>query len=501
MYTKRNILIAIIFIVFFFVSGVFILVFFDNTVDYNEQKTKSGLKVFSMKDTSLPFIKYHVLFPRAGADYSFEGKSGLSALTAYLLDQGAGGLSSEQIQEELNQLGTELGVSLGRQTVHLSLEGLSWHKEKLFDLFKKILVSPHLKKEELEILKQQFSARRIKLLDRANFIANHLMRKSLFQGVEGEDSYGDLISLAQINLEDIKLFYKKRYKEGNPIFMLVGNFDRAFEREFYSFAEQNFVYHEEPSTAKIKSPVVKKAQFKLLSNDELIQSEVRLAYNLFPFPKEDLRSFMTMRLANFILGGGGMVSRLFLELREERGLTYGVYSFLNLGKVYGFFDISGATKNSSVKEFLEQALLNLKKIKEEGVSLEELDRVKQSFKMKYLKNIETPEDKLSQIVYYNEYLGLDSEFLDNYLDTVDSISLEEVNGIFDKFVLFSETDSLSPISSGSESTAFLQVLIYGNSSIQSQLEDLPSLPPLEVISFKDYFKEELEFYKNQLSKK
>ena len=500
MYTKRNSLIAIICIAVFVVSGAVILGYFKNTVDYNEQKTKSGLKVFSFKDTSLPFIKYDVLFPRAGADYSFEGKSGLSALTAYLLDQGAGGLSSEQIHEELNQLGTELEVSLGRQTVQLSLEGLSWHKEKLFDLFKKILVSPHFKKEELEILKQQFSARRIKLLDKADFTAGYLMRKSLFKGAEGESSYGDLISLAQINLEDIKLFYKKRYKEGNPIFMLVGNFDRAFENEFYSFAEQNFAYHEEePSIAQIKSPV--KAQFKLLSNDELIQSEVRLAYNLFPFLREDLRSFVAMKLASFILGGGGMNSRLHLELREKRGLTYGVYSSLNLGKFYGFFDISGATKNSSVKEFLEQVLLNLKKIKEEGVNLEELDNVKQIVKMQYLQSIEIPEDKLSQIIYYNEYLGLDSEFLDNYLDTVDSISLEEVNGIFDKFILFNETDSLSPISSDSESTAFLQVLIYGNPSVQSQLEDLPGLPPLEVIPFKDYFKEELEFHKNQLSKK
>ena len=161
--------------------GVFSLNFFKKDYDYKRYETKSGIKIFSTKDESLPFIKYDVYFPQAGSDYSFEDKSGLAALTAYLLDQGAGGLSSEQIQEELNLLGTELDISLERQTVQLSLSGLSWHKDKLFDLFKKIVISPHFKEKELEILRQQFLTRRKRSLDRPSFAANAFMRKSLFK--------------------------------------------------------------------------------------------------------------------------------------------------------------------------------------------------------------------------------------------------------------------------------------------------------------------------------
>ena len=110
----------------------------------------------------MPSIQYRVLFPKAGPDYDFEGKSGLSYLTAYLSEQGAGGLNSEALQEELNQLGTALEISVNRQTVSISLSGLSWHGEKLWNLFGKVLTEPHFQDEEMEILRKQILEARLK---------------------------------------------------------------------------------------------------------------------------------------------------------------------------------------------------------------------------------------------------------------------------------------------------------------------------------------------------
>ena len=100
--------------------------------DYQEIQTDSGLKILFLKDKSLPFIQYKALFPKAGADYDGEGQSGLASLTAFLIEQGAGGLSSTELQEELNQLGTGLDIRVGRQTAALALSGLSWHGLKLW---------------------------------------------------------------------------------------------------------------------------------------------------------------------------------------------------------------------------------------------------------------------------------------------------------------------------------------------------------------------------------
>ena len=438
---------------------------------YKEVTVKSGLKILFLKDDSLPFIQFSALFPKAGSDYDWEGKSGLAQLTAYMLDQGAGGLNSESLQEELNQLGTELSIEMGRQTAHFSISGLSWQKEKLYNLFTKILSRPHFESSEMEILRTQFIERRIKNLDRADFVADTLLRNLLFQGSPAGSPAGNLISLAQIKLEDVKTFYENHYLKGNPIFMIVGNFDKALEKTARDFVSANFSYQK----GKLDSfPIPDlKAQITLVTNESLVQAEARLAYSLFPFPIQNPRQSLAFKLANSILGGGG-TARLFYELREKRGLTYGTYSLLNLGKFYGFFDISGATKSSSVKEFLDQTLLILDKFKQEGVSLEELNAVKQTVKMRHLKRIETPEDKLYQEMFYKYYLGLDSRFLDHYTQTIDDISLEEVNLGIKEFIL----------------TNPLQIIIYGHPSIQSQLEEITNFP-LTVIPFKDYFKKEL----------
>ncbi|MDE0092670.1 MAG: pitrilysin family protein [Oligoflexia bacterium] len=442
--------------------------------DYREVQVESGLKVLFLEDDSLPFIQFGVFFPKAGSDYDFEGKNGLAQLTAYLLDQGAGGLSSETLQEELNQLGTELTIGVGRQTAHFSISGLSWHQKKLYDLFTKILTSPHFESSEMEILRRQFIDRRIKSLDQADFVADLLLRKMLFQGSVGESSNGNLMSLSKVNLEDIKIFYKKHYVGGNPIFVIVGDFDKNFKKEFSDFVNENFSYHEQSIDSVSIHDL--QSQITLVTNDNLVQAEIRLAYSLFPFPVQNPRQFLIFQLANSILGSGEMTSRLFDGLREKRGLTYGVYSSVNLGKLYGFFDISGATKTASVRELLEQTLLILEKFKQEGVSLKELNMAKETVKIRHLRRIETPEYRLYRQVYYNYYLDLDSGFLDHYLKTIDDISLEEVNLGIKEFILSKP----------------LQVVIYGHSYIQTQLEELKNFSKIRTVSFKDYFKEELD---------
>ncbi|MCZ0932157.1 MAG: pitrilysin family protein [Oligoflexia bacterium] len=466
-------------IVFLILFGIVLFIGFMAYVkyqrsEYKEAQVESGLKMLFLKDDSLPFIQFSVVFPKAGSDYDFEGKSGLAQLTAYMLDQGAGGLNSESLQEELNQLGTELSVSVGRQTARFSISGLSWHKEKLYDLFKKILSRPHFESSEMEILRKQFIDRRIKSLDRADFVADTLLRSALFQGSVSSAGAGNLISLPKINLEDIRAFYKKYYLEGNPIFMIVGDFDKTLEKSARAFVNDSFPYQKQ-SFDFISAPDLD-SQIKLVTNNDLVQAEVRLAYSLFPFPTQNPRQFLVFKLANSILGAGGMTSRLFYELREKRGLTYGAYSSVNFGKLYGFFDISGATKTSSVKEFLEQTFLILNKFKQEGASLEELNTAKQTVKIRHLKKIETPENNLYQTAYYKYYLGLDSGFLDHYLQTIADISLEEVNLGIKEFILSKP----------------LQIIIYGHPSLQSQLEDIKDFS-LSTVSFKDYFKDELNF--------
>ena len=488
-YNKKIVLVflSLIFIVW---GGVVLLkgdLFYSDKLSfgsYEEFNTDSGLKILFLQDDSLPFVQYRILFPKAGADYDFEGKSGLSTLTAYLSEQGAGGLSATQLQEELNQLGAELEIGVDRQTVNMALSGLSWHGEKLWDLFGKIIAEPHFKDEEMEILRKQFSEKRLKMLDTPDVVAYTVWRKRIFEGPVGADAVGTLTSLSKITLEDIKSFYKRRYLEGNPILMVTGQYDKRLKTKIISFFNERFSYQDQ-ELKNVSIPDLEpdlEPDFRLLINDNLNQAQIFLGYPISSFPVDNPREFLALRIASYVLGGGGsMTARLFVDLREKRGLTYGVYSGVDFGKLYGVFWLEGSTKTSSVREFLEETLLILRNFQEKGISSEEMQRAKQNLKSGYLKKMETPENRLNQLVYYEYYLGVDSSFLKNYLDILDDISLEEVNQLIKKFVL----------------SKALQVLVYGHPSLQSQLEDIKGLAPLKTVSFKDYFKTELSFQTNK----
>ena len=463
---------AVVFI--FLIMGVFVLYYLSQRPfkDYQEIKTSSGLKILFLKDKSLPFIQFKALFPKAGADYDGEGQSGLASLTAFLIEQGAGGLSSAELHEELNQLGTGLDIRVGRQTAVLALSGLSWHGPKLWDLFKKALAEPHFSPEEMKILRRQFIERRFKSLDNPSFVADDVWRQRLFKNSMGKDENGNLISLSKISVEDVRNFYKKHYLEGEPILMVAGQYDKKLKKDIVSFFNQKFS-HQNQKFEVLSSPDLK-SEFKLVANDSLSQAEIRLGYSLGPFPVEDPKRFLALKAVNFILGGGGMHNRLW-ELREKRGLTYGSYSYISFGKLYGLFSLDGSTKTNTVREFLEQTLIILKKFKKEGASLQELSRAKQTLKSRHLKKIETPENRLNQFIHFTYYIGTPAHFLENYLNILNDISLEELNRLIKEFILSKP----------------LQILIYGHSSLESQLKGLEGFPPLKTVPFEDYFKEEL----------
>ena len=443
--------------------------------DHKEVQTDSGLKILFLQDESLPFIQYKILFPKAGADYDFKNKSGLSSLTAYLMEQGAGGLNSEDLQEELNQLGTELSISVNRQTVSITLSGLSWHREKLWELFQKVIAEPHFEEEELKILRNQLLQRRLKNLDRPGFVTYSLLRQRIFEDSLGQNEGGTLISLSKITLEDIKSFYKNQYSQGEPLLMVVGKYDAELKKNITSFFNDNFSYQGQKAE-NYDSPNLD-SEFKLITREDLPQAQILLGYSSKSFPVDDPRKFLIFKIANLILGSGGMSNRLFLGLREEKGLTYHTSSEQSFGKFYGMFLITGSTKTSSVKEFLEEMLMILKTFREKSTSLEELQRAKQYLKSSYLQSMETPESRLSRLAHYTYYLGVESQFLENYLKILDSISIDEVNQIIKEFVLSKN----------------LQVVVYGHPSLKLQLEGLDDFPSIKTISFEEQFQEELNY--------
>ena len=468
-----------IFLVLFFfgiiMSGVFVLnKFFSKP--YKEVVTKSGLKVLFLKDKDLPYIQFKLWFLKMGADYDEKNKSGLSMMTTSLLEQGAGGLSSEVIQENMDYLGARFWTYTGRQYSQLSISGLSWQAKDLWEIFLKIATEAHLEGEEFKLLKKRFIERRFSHLDHSLIVASGVWRQSLFGAGNSiaEPEEGTLSSLKNISLEDVKSFFQNHYLNSQPILTVVGEFTPELKQEIIASFDKQFDKRKESPVFVL--PPKQNSFFKLLKKKNQVQSQIRMGFQSMAFPKDNPRLFVTLKLANIVLGDSFLSSRLVLKLREEMGLTYGVYSQIVLGPSYGVFLLTAMTKTATTGLFINETLKVLKKFQETGLTEEELKKAKTMLKIRYLKSIGTPEELLAEMVYYHYYLGVKDSFLDDYVSIIDKISLSELNEAIKKH--------LTPDN--------MNVLVYGHPSVKEQLLDIKGLSPLEEISFAEYFSQELE---------
>ncbi len=443
---------------------------------YKEIVTKSGLKILFLKDKNLPYIQFALWFLNSGSNYDYKNKSGLNAMTVNLFEQGAGGLSSEVLQENLDYYGAYFKADASRQFSKFIMGGLSWQAKDLWKIFLKITTEPHLEEKEFKLLKKQLlNSRYQRLDDDPSFVANEVWRRSLFQEGSsiGEPNYGTVTSLKSITLEDVKLFFSDYYLEGQPILTVVGQFDNLLEKEIISSFESHFSKGEEEKQDVITPK--KPSFFKLLKKKNQAQSQVVMGFQTITFPKDNPRVFTALTLANTVFGASSINSRLMSQLREKMGLTYGVGSILSLSRDYGLFQLGGATRTESTGLFLKEALSLLKKFQEQGITEEELKKAKPILKNRHLISIETPETYLARLVYYHHYLGADISFLDDYISIINDISLEEVNEAIKKYLTFNN----------------LGIVIYGDPSIKGQLLHIEGLHSLEDLSFKNYFSQEL----------
>lgn len=469
---------------------------------------ESGLKILFFEDKRLPYIRFNMFFLKAGSNYDPPNKKGVAKITSDLLDQGAGGLSSEELQQQLNHYGIAFNSNVGRDILSLSLMGLSWHAPKIWDLFLKISTESHLDEKEFKLLKTKSIATRKTDLEDASSLAYEAWRNQFFS--KKDPAYGSVTgtvdSLKKITLGDVKDFYLKNYKKNKPILVVLGQFDKELKKKIIASMEQKFNELDD-SHPVLDINLKDKNSFTLLTKNSSVQSQIIIGFSSTPFLKNKPDIHAAIALANFVLGGGSS-GRLYKRLRGDQGLTYGVYSMQYPLKRYGLFIILGSTKTKTTAQFLSETLSILKTFQEKGITAQELQIAKSVLKIRHLKSIETPSSKASKIIRYKYHLEASTSlFIDQYDAILGKVTLEQVNQVIKKYFV-------------SEN---LNVLVYGHPSSKADLlvfnspdknqEDLKKdvskndsqaksntlisdsskikLAPLKVITFKDVFSKEL----------
>lgn len=391
--------------------------------------TKNGMTILLLERDSLPFITVNVTI-RAGSVFEPAEKAGLASLTADLLTEGTKGRSASQISEEIDFIGGSLSSSGGIDYSSASLKVLSKDSEKGFDLLSDILRRPSFPDTEIERSMSQIKAGIISKEDDPSTVASEAFNKALF----GEHPYarsadGTLESLENIARKDIIDFHKKLYRPNNVIMAVVGDIDkRALKKllkKYFAPWEKKTVPLPEP----IKAVQVKGRKVEIIDK-RISQANVQLGY--IGIKRED-PDFYASYVMNYILGGGGFVSRLMTEIRDNRGLVYSVYSYFNPLKDPGPFKIGLQTKNESAKEAIEESLSQLKKIRDKGIREEELrsakDYIVGSFPLRFTSNA-----KIASYITYIEIYNLGLDYLDKFPEIIEALTVDDINRVAKKYI-------------------------------------------------------------------
>ena len=380
----------------------------------------NGLVVLVCEEPSLPVVTIRLL-TEGGSRRDPSGREGLAHLTARGLLLGTSKRKAVTINEELDFMGASLLTGADQDYAGLTLRILKKDLDKGFDLFMEILTQPTFPEEEIRRETEKTLAAIHASEDQPDDVAERAFKKALFlTGPYGHPVEGTKESVQGLTRDDLVSFHRTFYRPNESIFVAVGDM-KAEEIKVRLLpaltAWSKVDIPEMPSQSSLE-----KGPKQVKIDRPITQANIILGHEGVARGNPD---YYTLTVMNYILGGGGLTSRLMEEIRNRRGLAYSVGSFFDPGKDPGSFQIFLQTKNGSAREAISLSLKEMDRIRKELVSEKELEGAKKyligSFPMRF-----DTQAKLSQFLSQVEFYGLGLDYAEKYPSLIRSITREEI---------------------------------------------------------------------------
>lgn len=378
------------------------------------------LVLLSSAEHTLPFATLHLLVD-AGSRNDPSGREGLAFLTAKSILLGTSRRSAAALDEELDFMGASLQASCGRDYATLTLRVLKKDLEKGLDLFLDVLTRPTFPGEEVRREKEKILAALQTEEDQPEEVAEKAFIRNLFQDSPyGHAPEGTRESVPRITREDLVRFYKTYYHPNISILAVVGDVDAALLKgrmlPLFEKWKERPVTRRPFSSAFAQGPKTVKID-RNITQANIIIGEAGVS--------RDNPDYYALTVMNYLLGGGGLSSRLMEEIRNRRGLAYSVASFLDPGKFPGSFQIVLQTKNSSAREAISHSLAQMERMRKEPVSAKELEDAKRYLIGSFPMRLDT-QAKLAGFLGQVEYYGLGLAYPEKYPKLIRAISREDI---------------------------------------------------------------------------
>ncbi len=333
---------------------------------------RNGLEVWYVRHEKLPLLSLQLVI-MSGALHDPAGLEGTATFLADMLEEGTEEHDAETFTLLLENKGIQFGASADFNGSYLSMNTLSDHAPEALRLLAAALITPRFAEEDMERLRKIRVGHRRRMADMPDKVAAQVLAREIYPGHRYRlPAMGRLEQNSRLTLDELRAFYKKHYTPGNATLVVVGDLPRE---EITVLLEETLGPWRE-SGRRFELPPVSRTpenfQLHLVHRPGAQQAEIRLGHGGIDRHEAD---YFSALLANEILGGY-FLSRLNMNLREEKGLTYGVDSRFALRRVPGPFYISAAVDSDKVTLALEEILKEVERMTREKVSTEELENAR-----------------------------------------------------------------------------------------------------------------------------
>lgn len=381
----------------------------------------NGLTLLLVAKTSLPVVTVSAMI-KGGSAADPQSLYGLANFTAEMLSRGTSSRTAQQIAQVFDLAGAQYSVRCDYGASYFSLTCLSQDLEQLLPVFMDLLQNPAMDSSEVERLKDQMITSIQAQQDRPMVISRDAFEKWLYGShqyshpVEGEES-----TVAAIKAADLKAFHKKYFVPNNTVIAVVGDIKPARTQGLFKKLAKTWTKAETPATVFGHIPDITKPGL------QMIHRPISQAYVVLGFlgPQRLDPDYQAARLMNYILGGGGFVSRLVNKIRVQQGLAYDVDSYFSPRLEYGPYTFTVQTKCQTADTAVKTMLLEMDRIQKEPVSDQELLEAKNYFRGSYPFRYETNAQIAGQILGAELY-GLTLDQVKKDLEEIQLVTKEDV---------------------------------------------------------------------------
>lgn len=393
-----------------------------------ETTLPNGLGVVIVEDTRLPLVSFRLAF-RAGDAHDPPQLPGLTDLLTGLITEGTESLTSRQIADEVGRMGATLSAGANSDYTTIAASSLAMFSDNILALVADVTRNPSFPANEVELIKQNTKESLRQQRAQPTFLATEMVSRVVF----GKHPYSVVAptfeSLEATTRDQVADFHRSMFLPNNAVLVAAGNIrpDNLLKRIEDLFGD--WKPGELPKDDFPAPPVRTTRSVYLVDRPGSAQSNIVIANIGITRTSAD---YFPMLLMHTVLGANAS-SRLFMNLREAKGYTYGAYSSLDARRAAGTFRVSAEVRSVVTGDSLKEFFFELERIRDTAVSNAEMFDARSYLTGVFPLRLETQEGLIDQLVQIKMF-GLPDNYLETYRDSIQAVTAEDVQQLARKYI-------------------------------------------------------------------